>query len=321
MIPQFLGLANCTILITLNLITLNEMASKDFWQQQRQFRLQQVVQRRQAVSLLLQNTQKQRQAQASQLRSDLSLFRETLSHDTQMQRERLQNYCESLHQQTQEFLAIAQAERDLTSHQLRKDLQQFRSTLTETVSSLRQDIQADLQDLQAETRSQLASAHQARIERRIQLTQELGCFVEKLRSDVAAFLTDAKLERQEKSLQFQRDHQAEMDRLFAELAGFRSQIQFFHTNLTQTVWGDRAIQSASPETLHSPSSKPTPPELETAIEEKIYEYIDLMQSVRLTEIESALSMTRLQAVEGLRSLIQQGKVTQRDRMYLTSTPV
>ncbi|MBD2080881.1 hypothetical protein [Leptolyngbya sp. FACHB-17] len=296
------------------------MAFKDSWQQQRQYRLQQVVQRRQAVSLLLQDTQKQRQAQASQLRSDLSLFRETLSHDARVRREALQNYCESLHQQTQEFLAIAHAERDLASQQLRHDLHQFRATLTETVTSLQQSIQVDLQRLQTETRSHLEAAHRARIEQRIQLTRDLTCFVEKLRSDVAAFLTDAALERQEKALQAQHDRKAEMTQLFAELAEFRSQLQQFRANLAQTMWGDQALQPALCETPHSPlPTSPTSPK--TLINEKIYEYIEVMQSVRLTELESALSMTRIQVVEGLRSLIQQGKITQRDRMYLISTPV
>lgn len=300
-----------------DLITRIAMVFKDSWQQQRQQRLQQVAQRRQAVSLLLQDTQKQRQAQASQLHTDLSLFRETLSCDARMRREKLQNYCESLHQQTQEFLAIAHIERDLASQQLRKDLHQFRSTLTETVDSLRQEIQADLKRLQAEARLHLAVAHQAQIERRIQLTRDLTHFVEKLRSDVAAFLSDAALERQEKALKAQRDHKAEMDRLFTEFVEFRSQLQHFRENLAQTVWGDQAIQPVSPETF----PKPTSPEPEASIEETIYEYIEVMQSVRLTELESALSMTRIQAAEGLRALIQQGKVTQRDRMYSISTPV
>ena len=308
------------------------MAFKDSWQQQRQLRLQQVGQRRQAVSVLLQETQKQRQTKASQLRSDLNLFREILAYDTSVRREKLQSDCETLHRQTQEFLAIAHLDRALGSQQLRDDLNVFRSALSGTVKSLRQDIQADLQILQIETRSQLEAAHQNRIEQRIESTRSLSIFVEKLRSDVALFLTDVALERQEKALQDQRDRTAELNKLFTGFAEFRSQIQQYRTDLSHTVWGDAAeIPPAPKPSAAKPSAEPRslgfkvvtpvkPAPVAKTDEDKIYEYIEVMQSVRLTEIESALSMTRIQAVEGLRSLIQHGKITQRDRLYLISTP-
>ncbi|BAU13711.1 hypothetical protein LEP3755_42520 [Leptolyngbya sp. NIES-3755] len=307
------------------------MAFKDSWQQQRQLRLQQVEQRRHAVTLLLQETHKQRQTKASQLRSDLSLFRESLAYDTSVRREQLQNYCETLHQQTQEFLAIAHADRELMSQQLSHDLQSFRATLTATVDSLRQEIQADVQQLQLETRSFLEEAEQSRIKQRIRLTRNLSIFIDNLRSDVAEFLTDAALERQEKALQDNRDRQAELDCLFAGFAEFRSQLKQFRSELSRTVWGDLATTPTphpTPRTPHPAPKKPSGFKIVTPVkstpapksdEDKIYEYIEVMQSVRLTEIESALSMTRIQAVEGLRSLIQQGKITQRDRAYLIST--
>jgi len=237
------------------------MAFKNSWQQQRQHRLQQVEQRRQAVSLLLQEIQKQRQEKSSQLRSDLSLFREMLSHDTRVRREKLQHDRKTLHQQTQEFLAIAHAERESVSQQLNDDLHTFRLTLTETVNSLRQETQADLQQLQLETRSQL----------------------QQVRSD-----------------------------------------------LFQTVWEDVEKASPAKPMLKKSESRSlgfkvvvpvkSAPAAKTD-QDKIYEYVEVMQSVRLTEIESALSMTRIQAVEGLRSLIQQGKITQRDRLYSLSSPI
>lgn len=308
-----------------DLTLLKAMAFKDSWQQQRQLRLQQVEQRRQAVSLLLEETHKQRQTKASQLRSDLSLFRESLLYDASVRREKLQNYCETLHQQTQEFCAIAQVDRELMSQQLRHDLQSFRATLTETVDSLRQEIQADLQQLQLETQLYLEAAHQSRIKQQIRLTRNLSIFVENLRSDVAAFLSDTALERQEKAIQDKRDRKVELEQLFTDFAEFRSQLKQFRADLSRTVWGE---QTTIPAPSTPQSKKPlgfkivTPVKaapLQKTDEDKIYEYIEVMQSVRLTEIESALGMTRIQAVEGLRSLIQQGKITQRDRAYLIPT--
>ncbi|HTL89636.1 MAG TPA: hypothetical protein VL134_09560 [Leptolyngbya sp.] len=308
------------------------MAFKDSWQQQRQLRLHQVDQRRQAVSILLQETQKQRQSKASQLRSDLNLFREALAYETTTRRETLQNYCETLHQQTQSFLAIAQLDRAAVSQQLRDDLNAFRSTLTATVKSLRQEIQADLEDLQIESQLQLEEVHQNRIKQRIQTAKDLSIFVEKLRSNVALFLADVALERQAKVLQDQRDRKVELDQLLAEFAEFRSQLKHYRATLTQTVWGDVSEVQPKPKSVKVAKSEPrsrgfkivapvkAAPVAKTD-NDKIYEYIEVMQSVRLTEIESALSMTRIQAVEGLRSLIQQGKITQRDRLYLLSTPI
>lgn len=52
------------------------------------------------------------------------------------------------------------------------------------------------------------------------------------------------------------------------------------------------------------------------LEMDIFKYIQDLNGARLTEIESALSINRFQAVDALRSLIKKGNVTQRDRIYL-----
>lgn len=336
------------------------MAFKDSWQQQRQARLQQVAQRRQAVSALLQATHEQRQLNASQLRSDLSLFRETLAYETSLRRQNLHQFCETLQAQTQDFLAIAQAERSLVSQQLRHDLSAFRSTLKQTVESLQREIQADLQILQIEVQAQLDDARQQRIKNQVRQSRNLRIFVEQLHTTVDAFLADCALERQEKAAQAQLDRKAESEALFKKFAEFRVQLQQYRAELSDSVWGDLSqpvSQPAQPSTpkpvavvepveppvvkpaakpiivlkkpekrgrgfqvATSASSKPAieveaPPTLSSS-EQRIYNYIEDMQGARLTEIESALGITRLQAVEGLRSLIQQGKITQKDRVYL-----
>lgn len=62
----------------------------------------------------------------------------------------------------------------------------------------------------------------------------------------------------------------------------------------------------------------TRPELRdpAQLEMDIFKYIQALNGARLTEIESALSINRFQAVDALRSLIKKGNVTQRDRIYL-----
>jgi hypothetical protein len=61
----------------------------------------------------------------------------------------------------------------------------------------------------------------------------------------------------------------------------------------------------------------TPSRKELAdVEREIIGYLQNGEGARLTEIESALDINRFQAVDALRSLIKQGRVTQRDRVYV-----
>jgi gas vesicle GvpC-like protein len=359
------------------------MALKDSWQQQKRQRQQEVIQRRNQVSEALTLAQRERQERASQLRSDLSLFRETLvsddrsrnlefqhfylqlQHETQSflaeargQRQKqaqdmAQQLCEviqNLQQQTADFLILTGAERAWMAQQLANDLQKFQIALSESVSSLRQDIQSELQELRIETDLLLHQSQQQRIKTQICLTQHLVVFTEALRSSVQIYLSEVSANRQAQAASLDKKlHQTRVDRtaqtkaLFAGLADFRIQIQQYHASLKSTVWGDAAIemlgiaQKPSTAPLKSPAPylvKSTPnlvqgkaapteaimpkvatPVLEADYEEKIYQYIDLIKGARLTEIESSLGISRFQAVDALRSLIQKGLVTQRDRVY------
>lgn len=61
----------------------------------------------------------------------------------------------------------------------------------------------------------------------------------------------------------------------------------------------------------------TPSRKELAeVESDILGHLRNGEGARLTEIESALDINRFQAVDALRSLIKQGRVTQRDRVYV-----
>lgn len=50
--------------------------------------------------------------------------------------------------------------------------------------------------------------------------------------------------------------------------------------------------------------------------QQIYEFIREGKGARLTEIETALGINRVQAVDALRSLLKEGLITQRDRTYV-----
>ncbi|MEB3356740.1 MAG: hypothetical protein VKK04_08440, partial [Synechococcales bacterium] len=83
--------------------------------------------------------------------------------------------------------------------------------------------------------------------------------------------------------------------------------------------------SADPEINQIPASEfsPTttatviaPKKDQTLVEQEIYDHIKTSAGARLGELETTLGLNRFQAVDALRSLIKQGKVTQRDRVYV-----
>lgn len=71
-----------------------------------------------------------------------------------------------------------------------------------------------------------------------------------------------------------------------------------------------------PQPTPAPASVAPPARNTELLETEIFEYIKGLRGARLSEIESALSINRFQAVDALRSLIKKGSVTQRDRVYL-----
>jgi hypothetical protein len=58
-----------------------------------------------------------------------------------------------------------------------------------------------------------------------------------------------------------------------------------------------------------------------AIEQAVYDCILKQSGARLNEIETRLGINRFQAVDALRSLIQQDRITQRDRVYMVQEGV
>jgi len=92
--------------------------------------------------------------------------------------------------------------------------------------------------------------------------------------------------------------------------------------LTEVAASLESLEALS-EAISVPEAKPEPiaetqltPRDPAQLEIDIFNYIQDLKGARLTEIESALSINRFQAVDALRSLIKKGNVTQRDRIYL-----
>lgn len=83
----------------------------------------------------------------------------------------------------------------------------------------------------------------------------------------------------------------------------------------ESVNDSSSNRSAAPMTWGSASVAPVRKDI-GAIEQEIFEFLKMSSGARLTELESALDINRFQAVDALRSLIKQGRVTQRDRVYV-----
>jgi hypothetical protein len=71
----------------------------------------------------------------------------------------------------------------------------------------------------------------------------------------------------------------------------------------------------------APELMPKPTSKKVSLEERIYGQIHQTQGAILPEIEAALGINRFEAVDTLRSLIKQGRVTQRNHTYLIQEEV
>lgn len=274
------------------------MALKDFWQQQRQQRQQAATQRRQQVSETLAIAQKERQELASELRSDLSLFRITLAsadrdrtiefqhfsvklqqHRVERQREtqefltnvsdrrhsqaqqvasQLREFVQALQVQTADFLAVTEVERSAMAQQLADDLQTFRVVLDERVNALRQDIRADLQDLQLETQAVLSQSRQQRLKVQIRLTRNLAAFTESLRFEVQNYLSDVKTARHDRAASLAQSLHQNRTDREAKNGVLFSRLADFRSHLTSTIWGEDNSSKIESEVSEPVALQPSP---------------------------------------------------------------
>jgi hypothetical protein len=318
------------------------MALKDYWQQQRQERQQEVVQRQQSVHQTLENVRQERQIKAAQLQDDLSLFREMIVSEDRTRRINFQQFYSRLKSETEALLIAAKDRRQIQAKEVAEELAAF-------IQAIRQET-AELLAANAADRNLMAQ----------QVEQELAAFVEALRSDVQSYLWEMETIRKSRAGQLQRDltqsridREAEMKEIFQRFADFRVELNRFHEELRNEVWGTDApvalgADSPKPSAPKSPkvagssipvkaasapatasttkqtlsnsvvSAKATKPSQkdEIAYEKDVYNYIHQSQGARLTQIEAYLGINRFQAVDALRSLIKKGLITQRDRVYV-----
>lgn len=353
------------------------MTFQQQWQLQAKKRQAQVESRKQEIQATLAEFQKQRQTKAVEVRGELSVFRENLAltEESRQQEEKLraaqrQEFCESLHRHTEDFLTKTATERQVSAQkladklddfmvfletktryfleesatnrsekaaQLHEDLALFHAALMASVSELRLNNQIDLENLKEKNRQFLSFRHLERLDMKAELTEKLTNFMEDLRSGVQTYLQELELMRLERAENLQEflekshiERTAGLKALFGRFAEDRRQLKQYREALQAEVWGAKAgeiepvvetivpVKVESVKKVEKANSQPAllPKPTPVAFELEVYHYILQKKRARLSEIETALKINRIQAVDALRSLVQKNMIIQRDRLYI-----
>ncbi|MDJ1182732.1 OmpH family outer membrane protein [Roseofilum casamattae] len=280
------------------------MALIDQWRSQRHQRQLDDRNRRVAVQTHIQRLNTQRQLETQQLQANLHQFRNDLARseaDRSLEAQERQSKLQATIVQWQQYTQTS--------------LQQARSHRQEQHQALQHELQEYIEDL----RLQIASYFQYLEELRQQRQED----IEERKANFATFQVEA----QEHLQHCSRDRQSRARAEQLERHNHRM-------NLYRSVWGDGELPelpapTPAPEPIAvkpTPStpqttSAPLPPSDTETInfssteEEQVYTFLQKSPDSRLSAIEGALGINRIQAVDTLRSLIKRGLVTQRDRLY------
>ncbi|VXD16289.1 Gas vesicle protein GvpC (modular protein) [Planktothrix serta PCC 8927] len=308
----------------------------ELWQQERQ---NQALDDQAVRQEFVTNLQQQTQELLTNHREERLLVAEEIQ-------QQLQDFIQQLSQEVAEFLQHTTQERSEIASHLHQRLSQFREDLGNTVT----DLLADYQQQRLEAREPL-------LEDLAVFRQTLSQEVQRYLGELDSLHQQMAQGLQQQLQQSRTDRQESVKALFVDLGEFRSELQNYHQKLQQSVWGNsrreprlvltpqRSIPGKKPIATRksAPSSKPplktkltskpqaaprsvqpqpTIPafQLEPVTpDQQVYNYIQSHQNgARLAEIEQALGINRVQTVDAIRVLLQQGRISQRDRVYISS---
>lgn len=220
-------------------------------------------------------------------------------------------------------------------------LKEFDAELRETVADVRTQNQHELQttqkyvaDLQAVTQQGLAQLKLARIEQQGHQRRKLAKYVDELEECVSEYLSDVSETRQAAAVVDQAKRHRDRALLANQVQELRSDFEAdaqarrtFHTELRQAVWGE-ATETTPTADIHSANHhangrSPAPDrkrsvstKLDVLVERAVYEYLQThLSGARLSDIEAAVGISRLQTVDALQALLQKGLILQKDRTY------
>ncbi|MGE5655810.1 MAG: hypothetical protein ACM37W_04275 [Actinomycetota bacterium] len=269
----------------------------------------------------------ERKLAALRLDQELQNFQDTLKAAIAASRQERQARLKMIQSETQEFLATSQLQRLLAHSELSQKL-------AKAVATLRSDIQSYLQELELMRESRAQQLQQAFQQNRTQRQMSMQA----LRDRFANFRTQLQEYRQNLQREVWGDSQpqpvntldvvpvlkaqtkapvvtpAPISKGFAPVTVPKAKTTVAIVPANRPVAPAIAVTEAPPK-AEPPQPKPVIPDAAALQEQKIYDYIRNSKGARLTEIESALAINRVQTVDALRSLLTKGLITQSGRVY------
>jgi hypothetical protein len=307
-------------------------------QKERMQRQQAMAKRQQQMREALAKAQEERKqkfaqatAQRQQFQRGLSLsisdfLQETANVRMQTantQKTALAEFHGQLQQDVQDLMTEISTDRMMMAQELVADLAGFRSNLLEEVSQLlnedlpaqRKEMQAHVAQIQKDTQNKLTQNRKQRAKNSALSVKERAEFVDNLQAEVTAMRADAQ--------EFMQDVQNESMQRKADIKGIKARPARKKAASAVSKAPQKApapAKAAAPKAAPAKQAKAASVEnstLSVPHEKEVYDYVQNNHGARLAQIEESLGISRFQAVDALRSLLDKGILVKRDRDYLT----
>jgi hypothetical protein len=309
-------------------------------QQERMQRQQAMAKRQQQVREALAKAQQERTQKFAQATAQRQQFQRSLSlgisdfleetanarmQTASTQKIALESFHGQLQQDVQDLMTEISTDRMMMAQELVADLAGFRSNLLEEVSQLlnedlpaqRKEMQAHVAQIQKDTQNKLTQNRKQRAKNSALSVKERAEFVDNLQAEVSAMRADAQ--------EFMQDVQDENLQRKEETWGTGTKsARPTRTKKAKPV-ASKAPQKAPAKSV-APKAAPAKPAKAASVEnsalsvpheKEVYDYVQNNHGARLAQIEESLGISRFQAVDALRSLLDKGILVKRDRDYLT----
>lgn len=317
------------------------------WQQERQLQAIEFQDLRQAF---VSQIQQQTQDLLTNNREQRRLSEEEL-------RQHLEDFVQQLSQEVAEFLQQTSQERAMTAMELNQQLQQFRADLGIQVNELLAEYQAQRLQAREPLRENLATFRQQLSEDVEAYLNQVNLLHQQMSQQLQQQLQDSRIQRQDSvqalfddlgkfRTELRNHHQKLQQSVWGQEtrvvqkrpvakapvrttrpAGFSQKTAIPRKAPLQTKPAAKpqakpVLTNGSKATVSRPVQPPVavpavqvePP----SCEQKVYNYIQTHTGARLAEIEQSLGINRVQTVDAIRVLLQQGRITQRDRIYVVA---
>lgn len=308
-------------------------------QQERMQRQQAMAERQQQVREALTKAHQERAQQSKQSMTQRHQFQQSLAMGVSdfleetanvrmqsaiAQKAALQEFQGQLQQNVQELMTDISTDRMMMAQKLVADLTGFHSNLVEEVSQLinvelpaqRKEMKAHVAQIQKDTQHQLTQNRKQRAKKSALSVKERAEFVDNLQAEVSAMRANAQefmVDVQDESMQRKEEtwgtKPARPARKKAKPAASKAPQK-----------ASAPAKSTAPKVAPAKQAKAAVVEnsaLSVPHEKEVYDYVQNNHGARLAQIEETLGISRFQAVDALRSLLDKGILVKRDRDYLT----